>query len=81
MKSTLVTGLAIINELGDIIGDSILVEEGFIAGIGPRSRFTGSYSVEYKFEGYILPPIIDAHLHIKSLGLSVIGVDLRVCGA
>jgi imidazolonepropionase-like amidohydrolase len=65
MKSTLITGLAVVNELGDVVGDSVLVEEGLIAGIGPRSRFAGSYGVEYRFEGYILPSIVDAHLHIR----------------
>jgi predicted amidohydrolase YtcJ len=77
LKTTLITGLAVVNELGDVIGDSILVENGLIKGIGPKSRFTGSYGVEYRFDGYILPPIIDAHLHVKSLGLNAIGIDLR----
>jgi len=77
MKSTLITGLAVVNELGDVVGDSVLVEEGLIAGIGPRSRFAGSYGVEYRFEGYILPPIVDAHLHIRGLGLSSESIDLR----
>ena len=77
MKSTLITGLAVVNELGDVVGDSVLVEEGLIAGIGPKSRFTGVYSLEYKFDGYIIPPIVDAHLHIRSLGLNIVGIDLR----
>ncbi len=77
MKSKLLTGLAVVSELGDIIGDSVLVEEGIIRGIGPKSRFTGMYSVEYRFDGYIIPPIVDAHLHLRNLGLNITGIDLR----
>lgn len=77
MRVVLVSGLAVVNELGDVIGDSVLVEDGLIRGIGPKSRFTGSYSVEYTFDGYIIPSIVDAHLHIRGVGLSLWGLDLR----
>ncbi|MDM7275299.1 MAG: amidohydrolase family protein [Thermoprotei archaeon] len=73
----LITGLAVLNSEGDAIGDSILVYSGFIEGVGPRSRFTGSYSVEVKYDGYIMPGFVDAHLHLEGLGLAIEGIDLR----
>jgi len=77
LRSILITGLAVVNEFGDVVGDSILTDGGFIAGVGPKSRFTGMYSVERRFEGYILPSLVDAHLHIRGLGLHLSGLDLR----
>ncbi len=77
MKSVLITGLAVLNSEGDIVGDSILAYSGFIESLGPKSRFAGKYSVELKYDGYIMPGFVDAHLHLEGLGLSFEGVDLR----
>ncbi|MFN4046271.1 MAG: amidohydrolase, partial [Acidilobaceae archaeon] len=77
MKSVLITGLAVLNLKGETIGDSILVYSGLIEGIGPKSRFTGNYSVEIEYDGYIMPGFVDAHLHLEGLGLAVEGIDLR----
>ena len=72
MPATLYRGLGVIDHNGDLIGDSLLVEDGVIRGFTRRG-----YSSEKRVEGYILPGFIDAHLHVKGIGVSIYGVDLR----
>jgi len=66
---------AVIDYNGDVIGDAVLVEKGVVAGVGPESRFPGVPRV--RLEGYLAPGLVDAHLHLESLGLASVTVDLR----
>ena len=72
MTTILYRSLGVIDHNGDLVGDELLVDDGVIRG------FTGrSYSTEKRVEGFILPGFIDAHLHVKGLGVSIYGVDLH----
>ena len=71
----LYTGIAVLDYNGDELGDSVLVESGRIAGVGPESRFPGARRV--RVDGYIVPGLVDAHLHLESIGLAAVSADLR----
>ncbi len=73
MPSILVRARGVIDHHGDLVGDSLLVEDGVIRGVG---RAPG-YVTESRLDGYILPGFVDAHLHVKGLGTSLYGADLR----
>ncbi len=76
MAERLYTGIAVLDYNGDALGDSVLVDNsGSIAGVGPESRFKGVKRV--RVDGYIIPGLVDAHMHLESLGISFMTVDLR----
>ncbi len=66
-----IRGLGIYNEYLELIGDTILVEDGIVRRLG-----SSSYAKDVNVDGYILPAFIDAHLHIAWLGLAINSVDL-----
>ncbi len=72
MATILYKGLGVIDHNGDYIGDAILVEDGVIKGFSRRG-----YASAREVNGYILPGFVDAHLHVKGLGTSIYGADLR----
>ncbi|MCE4611010.1 MAG: amidohydrolase [Desulfurococcales archaeon] len=69
------TGISVLDYNGDELGDSVYVEKGVIAGVGPASRFLGVRRVEV--DGYIMPGLVDAHMHLEGLGMKAYTVDLR----
>ncbi|MEB3859957.1 MAG: amidohydrolase family protein, partial [Desulfurococcales archaeon] len=71
MVSIVFRGLGVIDENGDVVGDSIKVEDSKIRGVS-KSR----YSKLVEVDGYILPAFIDAHLHLVGIGASLYGIDL-----
>ncbi|MEB3816848.1 MAG: amidohydrolase [Desulfurococcales archaeon] len=66
---------AVINEYGEIVGDTITVSDGRVSAITFGAY--PSYATRRVMDGYILPGFVDAHLHIAGLGLALTGVDLR----
>ena len=74
-RSTVFVGVEVIDYNGDTLGDSVLVENGVIAGVGGESRFKGVKRVNV--DGYITPGFVDAHLHLEGIGLALETVDLR----
>ena len=75
MGSVVYTGISVLDYNGDELGDSVYVENGVIAGVGPASRFHGVKRVEV--DGYIIPGLVDAHMHLEGLGMKAYTVDLR----
>ncbi len=73
MPSILIRSRGVIDHHGDLIGDSLLVEDGVVRGLGKAP----GYVTEIRLDGYILPGFVDAHLHVKGLGTSLYGADLR----
>ena len=71
MPSIVFRGLGVIDENGDVVGDSIKVEDDKIRGVS-KSK----YSKLVEVDGYILPAFIDAHLHLVGIGASLYGIDL-----
>jgi predicted amidohydrolase YtcJ len=66
-------GLGVIDENGDVVGDSVKVEDSKIRGVS-KSK----YSKLVEVDGYILPAFIDAHLHLVGIGASLYGIDLTM---
>ncbi len=74
MVSVLVEACKVYNHHGEVVGDSILVEDGLISRIG-YGLHTGY--AKHLSTDIVLPGFVDAHLHITGIGLSIRGVDLR----
>jgi len=64
-----------VDEDGKLVGDTIIVEDGRIRGVG--TGLTLSYAKHMNINGYVLPGFVDAHLHLTGLGLNLHGADLR----
>lgn len=76
MSRTLIHGRGVWGFQGPV--DSVLVEEGRIEAVGPASSFARG-EVEYRpVDGWILPGLIDAHIHPG--GLARRGVELGEVG-
>lgn len=73
MASVILSGDAVINEYGEVVGEYLVVEEGRIARVGRGSPPPGAT----RLGGYLFPAFVDAHAHPASLGLALWGVDLR----
>jgi len=75
MVSILIRSQGIIDHNGELVGDSLLIENGKIRVIG--SGLNIKASKEHNVKGFVLPAFVDAHLHLAGIGLSLSGVDLR----
>lgn len=71
MASYNVRALGVYDENLELVGDTVLVEDGVVRGFRPAS-----YAGDVIVEGYVTPAFVDAHLHITWLGLALNGVDL-----
>jgi len=69
-----VEGLAVLDEHLEERGDYVLIGDGRIVRVG-RGKPPGHAKV-VRVNGYIHPAIVDAHLHVTWLGLSMTGADL-----
>ncbi len=73
--STLVIRVkGVINSFGDEIGDSLLIENGKVTKIGYNLQV--GYGKIIELDSYIMPGIVDSHLHLTWLGLYLKGADL-----
>ncbi len=79
MVSVLIRSQGIIDHNGELVGDSLLIENGKIKVIGSGLNIKASKELNVK--GFVLPAFIDAHLHLAGIGLSLSGVDLRGVGS
>ena len=75
MVSILIKSQGIIDHNGELVGDSLLVEDNKIRSVGTGLNMKASKEVN--IDGFILPAFIDAHLHLAGIGLSLSGVNLR----
>ena len=65
----------VLDEYGEEVGDTVIVEDSLIVRVGWGLRSPGAR--EERIEGTILPGLVDAHLHLAGIGLSLAGIDLR----
>ncbi len=62
---------------GDVLSGPVLVEDGRVQGLGRRP----GYARTVRLRGVLTPALVDAHLHITGIGLSLAGADLRGAGS
>ncbi|MEB3851931.1 MAG: amidohydrolase [Desulfurococcales archaeon] len=75
MVTVAYTVQSVVNHYGEDSGDTIVVSDGRISSVTYGAY--PSYATHKQLPGYILPGIVDAHLHLASLGVSLLGADLR----
>ncbi len=73
MPSIVISGDAVLNEYGEVVGEYIVVEDGKIGRVRKGSPPAGAL----RLGGYLFPAFIDAHTHPASLGLALRGANLR----
>ena len=70
----LLEALGVYSSTGELLGDSVLVRNGSIVRVGVGVDIASARRV--RIGGYLLPPLVDAHLHLESTGLARSSVDL-----
>ena len=73
MASVLYQAEGVVDHNGDLVSTQVVVEDGTVKTLTPGAGYYKKVDVK----GYILPAFVDAHLHLKGLGASLYGVDLR----
>ncbi|WP_062661482.1 amidohydrolase family protein [Aeropyrum camini] len=75
-RSVIVSASAVYSHEGDYMGDYVLVENGRVETVS-RGEPQVSVGKKMSLEGVLLPPLVDAHLHMRSLGASFRIVNLK----
>ncbi len=73
MTAILYQADGIVDHNGDMVSTRIVVEDGRVKTLTPSA----GYYTRVEVKGYITPAFIDAHLHLKGLGASLYGINLR----
>ena len=68
---------ALLDGSGEPLRGPVVVEDGVIRAVGRRP----SYARSLRLRGTLTPALVDAHLHITGIGLSLAGADLRGAGS
>ncbi|BAA81172.1 conserved hypothetical protein [Aeropyrum pernix K1] len=75
-RSVVVSAEAVYSHEGEYVGDHVLVDEGLVKSIS-RGEPHVSVGKRVAVKGFLLPPLVDAHLHMRSLGASFRIVNLK----